>query len=125
MGTNYYFKMEDEKYHIGKSSVGWKFTWRTQPKIDVYSRDQWKNFITNNKGEIIDEYGDFVNKVNFFTDITNPEFRKRIFSEASPDEEQDNSEYYLKSHFLETRNEAFHFTYLDKDDNDFIMGEFS
>lgn len=117
MGTNYYFKIDDNYYHIGKSSIGWEFTWKTQPDLDVYSKQQWKEFITNNSGEIENEYGIFVNKVEFFNEIANNMWRWTVFSNG-------NEEYKLKSHYRETVNETNHFVYLDKYGNSFIMEEF-
>ena len=64
MGTNYYavkkkpriVKVYDD-FHIGKSSIGWKFVFQKQP--EYYNNfEEFKNFILNNdEWEIKDEYG--------------------------------------------------------------------
>ena len=64
MGTNYYVaknKCEccnryDTEYHIGKSSMGWAFTFHGYPWNKLRSWKEWKEFL---KDQIImDEYGD-------------------------------------------------------------------
>lgn len=64
MGTNYYVAKDhceccdryDEEYHIGKSSMGWAFTFQGYPAVRLTSWKQWKEFL---KGQMIkDEYGD-------------------------------------------------------------------
>lgn len=64
MGTNYYAlenpcsecgKPKDGRLHLGKSSAGWKFTFRKQ---DEYSNfQQFKEFIQSDRVRIEDEYG--------------------------------------------------------------------
>jgi hypothetical protein len=62
MGTNYYVATNhceccdryDEEYHIGKSSMGWAFSFRGYPSERLESWKQWKEFL---KDQIImDEY---------------------------------------------------------------------
>ena len=64
MGTNYYavkkkpriVKVYDE-IHLGKSSVGWKFSFQRQPEY-YNNYEEFENFILNNKDFIVkDEYG--------------------------------------------------------------------
>ena len=64
MGTNYYavkkkpriVKVYDE-IHLGKSSIGWKFAFQSQPPYYT-NFDEFKDFIINNKEFVIkDEYG--------------------------------------------------------------------
>lgn len=47
MGMNYYFERTDleRRWHIGKSSYGWEFHFEAQPELDVYSSEQWLNYI--------------------------------------------------------------------------------
>ena len=64
MGTNYYVatnhceccKRYDEEFHIGKSSMGWAFTFRGYPTFKLESWKQWKEFLKDKT--IMDEYGD-------------------------------------------------------------------
>lgn len=64
MGNNFYYEDENgEVFHLGKSSWGWEFSWRAQPKLDVYSVRQWLAFLSLKEDEaghsvIIDEYND-------------------------------------------------------------------
>jgi len=66
MGTNYYLYEdvcvscgnENNKLHIGKSSMGWVFLVRTHPEERIYSLDDWeKRILRNQKNVIKDEYG--------------------------------------------------------------------
>lgn len=64
MGTNYYVatnhceccKRYDEEFHIGKSSMGWAFSFRGYPTFALESWKQWKEFLKDKT--IMDEYGD-------------------------------------------------------------------
>ena len=64
MGTNYYVatnhceccKRYDEEFHIGKSSMGWAFSFRGYPTFKLESWKQWKEFLKDKT--IMDEYGD-------------------------------------------------------------------
>ena len=66
MGTNYYVaenKCEccnryDEKYHIGKQSYGWAFTFRGYKYDGLVSWQDWKEFLRDQI--IMNEYGDQV-----------------------------------------------------------------
>ena len=71
MGTNYYVATNhceccdryDEEFHIGKSSVGWAFSFRGYPTFELESWKQWKEFL---KDKIIkDEYGDTITYQDF------------------------------------------------------------
>lgn len=62
MGTNYYVATNicrccdryDEEYHIGKSSMGWAFSFRGYPSDELVSWKQWKEFLKDKI--IMDEY---------------------------------------------------------------------
>jgi hypothetical protein len=62
MGTNYYVaknrceccKRYDEEYHIGKSSLGWSFTFQGYPYMKLTSWKMWKEFLKDQL--IYDEY---------------------------------------------------------------------
>ena len=66
MGTNYYVvdnvceccKRYDEKYHIGKSSWGWAFTFQGYKYDGLTSWQKWKDYLKDKK--IYDEYGELV-----------------------------------------------------------------
>lgn len=64
MGTNYYFRHNCCEYcerydelHIGKSSLGWTFSFRGHKELGINSWKDWQEFIENNEGDIFDEYG--------------------------------------------------------------------
>ena len=67
MGTNYYVAENscdccnryDEAYHIGKSSVGWAFSFRGYRPERLVSWTNWKEFLKDK--DIRDEYGQRVN----------------------------------------------------------------
>lgn len=62
MGTNYYVATNhceccdryDEEYHIGKSSMGWAFSFHGYPAERLVSWKQWKEFLKDKI--IMDEY---------------------------------------------------------------------
>ena len=64
MGTNYYVAKNtceccerwDEEYHIGKSSMGWAFTFQGYPAERLISWKAWREFLREQ--EIRDEYGE-------------------------------------------------------------------
>ena len=66
MGTNYYVadnvceccKRYDEKYHIGKSSWGWAFTFQGYKYDGLSSWQKWKDYLKDKK--IYNEYGELV-----------------------------------------------------------------
>jgi hypothetical protein len=84
MGTNYYIatnkcdccKRYDRKYHIGKSSYGWAFSFQGYEDEKLTSWNQWKEYIKtinnstdSNREYIIDEYGDIIECDEFITMI--------------------------------------------------------
>lgn len=66
MGTNYYVaknicehcKRHDEEYHIGKSSVGWAFSFQGYRWNKLVSWKAWKEFLKDQT--IVNEYGEVV-----------------------------------------------------------------
>lgn len=66
MGTNYYLNTDccpccgkpRKQVHLGKSSIGWKFLFYKQGRVHDYK--SFCEFIK--RGEIVDEYGDVVDK---------------------------------------------------------------
>jgi hypothetical protein len=64
MGTNYYVKDEprcptcgraSDVYHIGKSSMGWKFLFRGYEDQGLTSASKWFEYLASRN--IVDEYG--------------------------------------------------------------------
>ena len=66
MGTNYYVaenvceccKRYDEKYHIGKSSWGWAFSFQGYKYDGLTSWQKWKDYLKDKK--IYDEYNELI-----------------------------------------------------------------
>lgn len=96
MGTNFYLfhpahpitddpwgDEGDERYglHIGKSSVGWRFSWRAHPDRGIRSRADWETLFTEGDAAIFDEYGALVPLAEFrqraFHEHRNPDHRLR------------------------------------------------
>lgn len=75
MGTNYYVVKDvcnccnryDEEYHIGKSSVGWSFSFRGYKSENLTSWNSWKDFLKDK--HIKDEYGETISYDDFVTMI--------------------------------------------------------
>ena len=83
MGTNYYVAKNrcdccnryDQEYHIGKSSMGWAFSFQGYPWAKLTSWKQWKQFLKDQT--IMDEYGDRVDYdwfVNMIETYKSPDF---------------------------------------------------
>lgn len=47
MGTNYYAQdtRDNEEFHIGKKSKGWKFLWYMVPKQHLFTSKDWITFL--------------------------------------------------------------------------------
>lgn len=60
MGTNYYFKENDdtEPLHIGKSSYGWHFALHVYPELEINTLKDWLEILHESSGAIYDEYGE-------------------------------------------------------------------
>jgi len=66
MGTNYYVadnvceccNRYDEKYHIGKSSWGWAFSFQGYKYDGLTSWQKWKDYLKDKK--IYDEYNELI-----------------------------------------------------------------
>lgn len=73
MGTNYYVtenhceccKRYDVKYHIGKKSYGWAFSFQGYQYDGLTSWQKWKEYLET--ATIHDEYGDLVPYDEFVT----------------------------------------------------------
>lgn len=64
MGTNYYASSPNlgegigRYYHVGKSSLGWKFCFRGHPDLGITSFDDWMVVLGDGNCVIRDEYGE-------------------------------------------------------------------
>jgi hypothetical protein len=75
MGTNYYVAKNrceccnryDVEYHIGKSSIGWAFSFQGYPSERLVSWRAWREFLKNQI--IMDEYGERIDYEWFVTMI--------------------------------------------------------
>lgn len=81
MGTNYYFKTESKKLHIGKSSFGWEFLFRKNEDLGLNSRQDWLDFLYMNqdRGIIRDEFGKEESLITF-AEITDSNHRQKMFN---------------------------------------------
>lgn len=76
MGTNYYYKEEENcptcghvytaQKHIGKQSAGWNFLWHSHPYMRVF--DDFETELQDK--HILDEYGEFYTWGGFLGRIT-------------------------------------------------------
>lgn len=73
MGTNYYCHKKNpcpacghggEEYHIGKSSIGWKFLFAPYPDEGLTSKKAWEQFLKDRV--ITDEYGNTIPHTELF-----------------------------------------------------------
>jgi len=83
MGTNYYARVRHcdkcnrgDDLHIGKSSMGWKFSFRghRDHSPPLTTEQAWRDFLRD--VPIFDEYGDRVEYEEFWTRAINPERSK-------------------------------------------------
>jgi hypothetical protein len=80
MGTNYYVAEKrckccgryDKKYHIGKSSAGWAFSFQGYRLDGLTSWKDYKKFLKDQEIEIIDEYGNVTPYEEFVEYIEGP-----------------------------------------------------
>lgn len=97
MGTNYYIKSNHcekcdrfNRLHIGKSSSGWKFLFKSHVKNEntpeLMSLNQWIEFLTDPDNEILDEYNENVNFKDFLKIIVgNSDWNTRSHTESADD----------------------------------------
>lgn len=66
MGTNYYAydkepcshcHREYERLHIGKSSMGWKFSFAMYDGLGLTTAKAWYEYLSKTNARIVDEYG--------------------------------------------------------------------
>lgn len=126
MGTNYYWQVNtcpscghpEKKYHIGKSSWGWTFTFHALSEYEsptgkpVRSVKDWKNLMRK-PGMITDEYGEAYLKKEFWKMVAD---KKKVSGALNHTTEAGNHDWYKNSPDS---------TWLDEDGNSFTSGEFS
>ena len=93
MGTNYYVRYRYEEIHIGKSSIGWTFTFHATDKIRSYK--QWITFLSRKDVNIFDEYG---KKVSL------KEFKKLV--ESRKDAEHNHAKEYPEGSYLDEKGNS-------------------
>lgn len=89
MGTNYYFVVDEEQHHIGKSSAGWRFMWAWTPIFELMKvfgvKVMLKAFPS---GQVIDHTDVIVSWINDMNelpihgDIDFPCLTEKIFLDA-------------------------------------------
>lgn len=84
MGTNYYWYPilsctvccckhnldKENKIHIGKSSMGWKFCFEAHTDLNLNSAEDYLKYFDEHEGVIHDEYGNHHNVDDFWVFIS-------------------------------------------------------
>lgn len=133
MGKNYYYLDEHEKqWHVGKSSYGWKFIFRAQPELDIYTSYDWLDFLRDgidrrpDQRVFVDEYDNDVDleyweEFNYDQDsrlrIMN---EKRAENDIGPFQELYDQIWHMKENNYDTRD-----YYRDNHGNIMTLGDFS
>lgn len=70
--VNYYLKYrtsEDQEIqellHMGKSRIGWKFLFTSHENPEIKSFSDWRGFIVESRGKIINEWGGEIRDMEF------------------------------------------------------------
>lgn len=76
MGTNFYARTNNceachrcDRLHIGKSSVGWRFCFRSYDEWRPSSVEEWRTFLAREDVAIVDEYGETHGKDAFWSRV--------------------------------------------------------
>lgn len=126
MGTNYYWQEEtcptcghsQKRYHIGKSSGGWTFSFHALDEYEsptnkpVRSVKDWKALMKR-KGLILDEYGEITGEKEFWKMVT---AKRKVPGAKSHATEAVKHGWYINSSDK---------TWLDKEGHSFSSGHFS
>ena len=125
MGTNYYAhegichccKRGTKKFHIGKNSHGWQFSFAAHKWEHLSSFAEWKAFLERDDVAIWNEYADVVDKEGFFA----------MLQEKSPKvpDLKNHTTYCLGSKTVGDREHAQRDCYLDPEGWSFCTSEFS
>lgn len=87
---------EDHRFHVGKQSAGWKFTWNHHNWKYFNSEESHKQWLQS--GKIVNEYGDqftyeeFVNKIDPYNGLDYDSYRKT--DEGRRFQERFDNEYF-------------------------------
>ena len=87
MSTNYYFRESlgvggTQETHLGKRSVGWPFLFHSFHEVDSFA--QLVGFLENTPGEVVNEYGDTLNPVEFVIMASNWGYGKPAIENRRP-----------------------------------------
>jgi hypothetical protein len=102
MGTNYYLQSpkcdacgsSGTLLHVGKQSEGWKFLWRAHDDSTMHLRSakDWIMYLLKSKAELVDEYGQALNKLNFIAEVFAQQKQKSHLGGHTNFVDQDNFE---------------------------------
>lgn len=115
MGCNYYIKTEccktcghqEEYLHIGKSSIGWQFSFAGHPDKGIFSFNDWKIFIERNKCIIIDEYDALISNESFYELVKNKKGELNSFNILARTPNTQKEKDYLKTKDRNEDNRSF------------------
>jgi hypothetical protein len=123
MGTNYYWHVKpcptcshpENKYHIGKSSGGWSFSFQALEAYEspngrpIVSAQNWREVFAETEGVIVDEYGDKHSQTEFWELVKHKKDGKNHCEEMKKD----------------TRWAGLDESWCDNEGNSFTKGYFS
>ena len=115
MGTNYYVRYKIcnvcnryEELHLGKKSVGWKFSFQAidlvDKDIEIKSYKQWLKFIVDNEAVIYNEDGENI-LLKEFQDIVKNSLKEKndIVMYCKKEHEQDECYYDEEGYCMQLR----------------------
>ena len=125
MGTNYYWHVDTcptchrpkDKFHIGKSSGGWTFSFQALKDFEspdgkeIRSVKDWKRAMRKTKGVIVDEYGQATTTRKFWALVRQKKAKAGALIHATYVRQND-------SYSLDR-------VWLDEEGNSFSEGEFT
>jgi len=129
MGTNYYWNANpcescgrtDKQIHIGKSSLGWTFSFHATDTIRSF-KDWLKTF--EGDGYISDEYGEKITVRDFVTMVTLKQDAKWNHARDVFDPNSDYNQYEMAAYPGYRILHNYHKDYLDAEGYSFSEAEF-
>lgn len=93
MGTNYYLRRNvcetckhvGEELHIGKSSMGWTFSFQALSEPFIHSEEDWRSELAKG-GAIFDEYGESISHDEFWAKVDSKRKEKHNHARECPSE---------------------------------------
>ena len=86
MGTNYFSVDETNNItlHIGKKSAGWQFIFHAHPSMNLFSYEDWSEYLTSDDTpQIIEnEYGERIEAPQFLDLVVKSRKEKSHYDEA-------------------------------------------